>query len=76
DPHNKARDMVIEVTDPFTGDPVKQVGFVLKFSVNPASLRFGPNLMGAETFDIMRELGYDKRSIQRLKETKVIAIPK
>jgi len=54
---------------------MKQVGFVLKFSENPGSLRFGPNLMSAETMDIIRQLGYDEDSIERFKQARVIALP-
>ncbi len=75
DAHYKAREMVIEVTDPFSGEKRKQTGFVFKLSNNPATLRFGPNLMGAETLDILHELGYDQASISRLKEANVIDLP-
>jgi len=73
---NKARETVIEVTDPFSSEKRKQAGFILKFSTNTTALRFGPNLMGADTLDILGELGYDHATIDWLKEAGVIALPK
>jgi len=75
DPHNKARESIIEVKDPLTGRNTKQTGFIFKFTNNPATVRFGPSLFGTETRDILRELAYDKASINRLEEEGVVALP-
>ena len=75
DPHIQAREMVIEVTNPFSSEKMKQVGFTYKFSNNPATLRFGPNLMGAETLDILSDLGYNQASIDQFKEANIVGLP-
>lgn len=75
DPHIRAREMVIEVTNPLTGAIQAEPGFALKFSRTPAALRHGPTLMGADTVSILRELGYGGEQIAALRESGAIGEP-
>ena len=72
DPQNRARDMVLEITNPRTGQRIYQPGFVLKFSQTPAALRYNPTLMGSETEEILRELDYSQNEISILRDRGVI----
>lgn len=72
DPHNKARDMIIEAKDPLTGETKHEMGFVLKYADTPATVRRGPTIVGTDTEDILKELGYSSRDITKLREKGVI----
>ncbi|MDE3074054.1 MAG: CoA transferase [Chloroflexota bacterium] len=67
DPHIKARGMVIELTDPLTGEPTYEPGFPLKFSRTPGTLRRGPSLMGVDGDEILAELGHSPEQIAALR---------
>lgn len=72
DPQIKARDMIVEVDQPFLG-PIKLVGSPLKMSATPACLRgYGP-LLGEHNDEVLGEiLGYSQDQIQELFKSKVI----
>ena len=72
DPHNRARETVLEVTNPVTGEKAYEPGFALKFSKTPATLRYGPTKIGAETEEILKELGYSETEISKLRSLGVI----
>lgn len=73
DPHNRARGMILETKDPFTGEPRHQVGFALKFAETPAVLRRGATIIGSDTEEILQELGYAEKAILELKAKGVVA---
>ncbi|MDO8532472.1 MAG: CaiB/BaiF CoA-transferase family protein [Dehalococcoidia bacterium] len=72
DPHNKAREMVIETQNPATGDKMFIPGFALKLSNTPAKMWRGPSLMGLDTEDVLIELGYSHEDISRFRQSEAI----
>ena len=67
-----ARQMLVEMRHPKIGK-VKVVGSPLKLSETPVQYRIPPPLLGEHTEEVLRDvLGYDKETIARLKEGKVI----
>jgi crotonobetainyl-CoA:carnitine CoA-transferase CaiB-like acyl-CoA transferase len=67
DPHNIARQMVLELEHPEAGT-VKQIGFGPKLSETPGAFRsFGPRV-GQHTDDVLSALGHDSAAISALRE--------
>jgi crotonobetainyl-CoA:carnitine CoA-transferase CaiB-like acyl-CoA transferase len=67
DPHNQAREMVIEIEHPKLGK-VKQVGIATKFSDTPGKVRSTAPTVGQHTDEVLRGLGLDEERIRRLRE--------
>jgi crotonobetainyl-CoA:carnitine CoA-transferase CaiB-like acyl-CoA transferase len=72
DPHNLAREMVVEVDHPTLGK-VKHLGIGTKLSETPGSVRSTAPLPGQHTDDVLAQLGYDAAGIAALRERKVVA---
>jgi len=70
DPHNLARQMVIEVDSPV--GPVKQIGVGPKLSDTPGKVRGTSPLIGQHTGEILGSLGYDEATIAHLRESGVV----
>lgn len=74
DPQARARDMVMETEHPSLG-PMETIGFPVKFSSTPASVRRGAPRLGEDTVEVLGELGYSQAETERLiQEGVVIAI--
>jgi crotonobetainyl-CoA:carnitine CoA-transferase CaiB-like acyl-CoA transferase len=71
DPHNLARDMVVEMEHPKAGK-VKQVGVGTKLSATPGSVRSFTPVPGQHTDDVLQGLGYDADTIASLRESGVV----
>lgn len=71
DPHVVFRKMIQEITLA-DGEKIKQVGFPLKFSDMPDKLRTPPPLLGEQTEEILKSLGYSGEDIDNLKAEKAI----
>jgi crotonobetainyl-CoA:carnitine CoA-transferase CaiB-like acyl-CoA transferase len=71
DPHNVARDMVVEVEHPEAGK-VKQVGIGTKLSGTPGSVRSPTPVPGQHTDEVLSSLGYDADAILALRDRGVI----
>jgi formyl-CoA transferase len=72
DPQVLARQMLVEMEHPKVGK-FKVVGSPLKLSETPVEYRIPPPLLGEHTEEILRNvLGYDRETIVRLREAKVI----
>jgi formyl-CoA transferase len=72
DPQVLSREMLVEMEHPKVGK-LKLVGSPMKLSKTPVQYRIPPPLLGEHTESVLREvLGYDKETIARLKEAKVI----
>ena len=66
DPHNRARDMVVDVPHPTLGS-VRQVGIAPKLSETPGSVRSTAPSPGQHTDEVLRSLGYDGERIAALR---------
>ncbi len=71
DPHNLARNMVIEVDSPM--GKVKQAGIAAKLSDTPGKVRSTSPMLGRDTDQILRGLGYDDGKIAALREAGAVA---
>jgi len=67
DPHNLAREMLVEVDHPTLGK-VKQLGIGTKLSETPGKVRSTAPLPGQHTDDVLRSVGYDDAAIASLRE--------
>ena len=66
DRHVLARDMVKEIDNPRTGKKLRQLGTAVKFSEGRTSIRLPPPAQGEQSFEILRDLGYEEKQIQKL----------
>lgn len=74
DPQVKFRDTLVETEHPVLGK-VRVQNVVPKFKRNPGAIRWlGKSEIGADTGDVMQELGYDAGEIERLAAEGVIKI--
>lgn len=64
--HAKAREMVMELEHPIEGS-VRSLGFPVKFSGTPPSVRHRPPLLGEQSAEIMREIGIDSDDVELLR---------
>lgn len=71
DPHNLARQMVIEVDHPTLGK-VKQVGIGAKLSDTPGSVRSTAPIAGQHTDDVLASIGFDAAAIAAMRERGVV----
>lgn len=72
DPHNVARDMVVEVDHPTLGK-IKSLGIGTKLSDTPGSVRSTAPVVGQHTDDVLASIGYDAAAIASLKERGITA---
>ena len=71
DPHNLAREMVVEVDHPTLGT-VRHVGIGTKLSDTPGRVRSTAPLAGQHTPEVLGQLGFDDAAIASLKERGII----
>jgi crotonobetainyl-CoA:carnitine CoA-transferase CaiB-like acyl-CoA transferase len=71
-PQLVANGVVATVVHPQAGR-FAAMGFPLKLAATPARLRRHTPLLGADTIDVLRELGYRPRDVARLLEAGVVA---
>jgi len=71
DPQVQHQEMVIEVPHPGHGI-VKMLGFPVKLSKTPCRVFAPAPNLGEHTIEVLREIGYDDRAIEDLKNKKVI----
>ena len=72
DPHYAAREMLVKVAHPTEGHTV-QAGIVPKLSATPGAIRHTGPETGADTVEVLRELGLDEERIRRLLDERVVA---
>jgi crotonobetainyl-CoA:carnitine CoA-transferase CaiB-like acyl-CoA transferase len=72
DPHNLARNMVVEVEHPTLGK-VKTLGIGTKLSDTPGSVRSTAPVAGQHTDEVLASIGYDAEAIAALKGRGVTA---
>jgi len=71
DPHNLAREMVIEVEHPKLGK-VRHPGIATKFSDTPGAVRSTAPVAGQHTDEVLSSLGYDGGAITALRDRGVV----
>ena len=72
DPNVKEQEMIVEKPHPL-GFTYRAVATGIKFSETPVSVELLPPLLGENTKEVLRRLGYDNGEIARLVEEKVTA---
>ena len=72
DPHNLARNMVVEVEHPAVGK-VKQVGIATKLSDTPGAVRAPAPAPGQHTDEVLASLGFDAEQISALRDRGAVA---
>ncbi len=71
DPHTEALGIVQTVEHPEAG-PLPQIGFPVPFSQDEAVIHRAPPLLGADTDDVLRTLGYRPHEIENLRKSGVL----
>lgn len=71
DPHLNYRGMIVETDHPVEGK-IKGIGFPVKFSEMPYSIRMAPPTFGQHTEEILAELGFSQESIKKLREKNIV----
>jgi crotonobetainyl-CoA:carnitine CoA-transferase CaiB-like acyl-CoA transferase len=71
DEHLNHRGMIIEMDHPVEGK-VKSIGFPVKFSEQPYTVRMAPPTFGQHTDEILNEIGFTQASIEELRGKGVI----
>ena len=71
DPHNRARNMVVEVQHPELG-AIKTLGIGPKLSDTPGSVRSTAPTPGKHTADVLASIGYDEAAIASLRERNIV----
>jgi crotonobetainyl-CoA:carnitine CoA-transferase CaiB-like acyl-CoA transferase len=66
DPHLQARGMIVEIEHPLDGK-IKNVGFPVKFSATPYSIKLPPPARGEHSEQILLELGYSSHELEEMK---------
>ena len=74
DPHVKAREMVVNVPHPLTGDGgAALIASPMKFSDTPVTYRHAPPLLGQHTEEVLREkLSLSDDDLAALRDKEVI----
>ncbi|NVM31317.1 MAG: CoA transferase [Candidatus Helarchaeota archaeon] len=70
DPHVQARNLIIDVEIP--NGTIKQIGFPIKLSETPATLKFCAPAIGQHNEEILGTLGYSPEEVKALRKKKVI----
>jgi alpha-methylacyl-CoA racemase len=70
DPHVEARGLIVEVDVPGCGK-VKQLGHPIRYSVTPPEYRSVGVSAGANTREVLRELGYTEGEIDEFEKTEL-----
>ncbi|MBV9890280.1 MAG: CoA transferase [Rhizobacter sp.] len=71
DPHVRHREMAVELPHPAAGS-VRLVANPIKLAATPVRYRRAPPLLGADTEDVLGELGLDADAIAALRRRRVI----
>lgn len=70
DPQVRHQRMRVTIDDPKRG-PIDVLGFPIKFTDDPCRIHRPPPDLGADTDDVLRELGYDPAAIAELRARRV-----
>ena len=72
DPHNLARQMIVEVATP-DGGQMRQAGVAPKLSATPGRVRSGAPTRGQDSEDLLASLGFASDAVADLREREIIA---
>jgi crotonobetainyl-CoA:carnitine CoA-transferase CaiB-like acyl-CoA transferase len=70
DPHIQAHNLIIDVPTPH--GTIKQIGFPLKLSETPATLKFCAPALGEHNEEILGRLGYSQEAVKALRKKKAV----
>jgi crotonobetainyl-CoA:carnitine CoA-transferase CaiB-like acyl-CoA transferase len=70
DPHIQARNLIIDVETPH--GTVKQIGFPIKLSETPATLKWCAPTLGQHNNEILNRLGYSDEEIKALRKKRAV----
>jgi alpha-methylacyl-CoA racemase len=70
----RAREMVVELDQPGTGG-VRQLGFPIKLSRTPGTLRAPGPVLGEHTDEVLAAAGYSPEEVERMKQAGAVAGP-
>lgn len=73
-PQALAREMIVETTH-VTAGPVRSLGLPIKFSDTPGSVRRAAPILGQDTREVLREIGYSDGEIDSLAAQGAIQLP-
>jgi crotonobetainyl-CoA:carnitine CoA-transferase CaiB-like acyl-CoA transferase len=73
DPHFTVRDMIVTVEQPGSPEPVTIAGIPIRMTETPGSIRRRAPLLGEDSTEILRHLGYGESDIASWKNTGVVA---
>lgn len=74
DEHFKARDMVLEIDDANVGK-YQAFGLPIKFSETPGCVRKTSPLLGENTCDVLKSIGYTDSEINALIQEEIVGVP-
>ena len=72
DPHFRARDMVVELEHPGVDEKLAIAGVPIRMSITPGGVRRRAPLLGEQTNELMRALGFKAAEIERLRAEQVV----
>lgn len=72
DPHFRAREMIVDVSQPGSDSPVQIAGVPIKMSATPGGVRRRAPCLGEHTDEILAGAGYTAESIQDLRRQGVV----
>lgn len=70
-PQVQAREMNLQIEHPVAGN-IHTIGFPVKFSGTPATLRRAGPVLGQHTYEVMRMIGLDEEELRRLEAEGVL----
>jgi crotonobetainyl-CoA:carnitine CoA-transferase CaiB-like acyl-CoA transferase len=68
DPHYQVREMLVDVEQPGSCEPVKIAGVPIKLSRTPGAVRHRAPLLGEHTAEILLRAGYEMQDIQQMRD--------
>jgi alpha-methylacyl-CoA racemase len=71
----KAREMVVELDQPGSAEPIRQLGVPVKLSRTPGGVHAPGPALGEHTKDVLESLGYDADDMAALEEDGAVAGP-
>ena len=71
DPHVLHREMIVDVDHPIAGK-MKMMGNPIKLSDTPGEIKTAPPILGQNTEDVLKDLGYSVEDIKKLKDEGIV----